>query len=65
MTADSLRQAHLATRLGHGALNGRFMQVNPCWWTEAFVAADATRREDKLPRPVRGGVRILALQRVR
>ena len=65
MATDALRDSSLSRSHCHGTLHRRLVQVISRWRSPPGVAAHPTRRKHKLPGPVRRGVRILPIERVR
>ena len=65
MATDALRDSRLSRGHRHGTLHRRLVHVISRWRSPPGVAAHPTRRKHKLPGPVRRGVRILPIERVR
>ena len=65
MATDALRDSSLSRGHRHGTLHRRLVHVISRWRSPPGVAAHPTRRKHKLPGPVRRGVRILPIERVR
>ena len=65
MRPDPLRDAGSTHGVRYLPLDRRLVQMKARRWTPPRIATDPRGRKHKLPGPVRGGVRILPIQRKR